>query len=283
VINDCERNKMPKFFTKFPFWIWSLLGLICLALAVPGFLASGEKKERQAALLNPTPPLVDLADFESGADIGLGGEVNVFAQTSPEYQFRVDGTGVTSGTAIVVPLFSAYAAPTEKAVQHVILADDLAEYEAWLEKNVAGTARMGGLYEINGEVVDGKGFTAAIRVTLRDAGLDQIDPLVIVKPFVAGREAGLGVTPRRSFGNPYILAGSGIWMIWFGFVVWSRVKKHSKSVSRRMGEIGERTVDEETANLSRLKRTSQKLAKGKLTVVEGAKDQPVDPSATPAE
>jgi len=41
---------MPKLFARIPFWIWPLFGLICLILAVPGFLAIEERKVRAAAL-----------------------------------------------------------------------------------------------------------------------------------------------------------------------------------------------------------------------------------------
>ena len=278
MVNECEASKLPKFFAKIPFWIWPVLGLICLALSIPGFMAIGERKERAAALAGSVPPLVDLAEFDRTTDIAAAGEVNIFAQTSPEYRFLVDGSGLGAGSSYVIPLFSAVASPKEKSVQHVLIVRDFENFEAWLTEKSIGTARMGDLYEINGEVIDGRGFTAAIRMTLRDAGLEQVDPLMIVEPFVAG----LSKLGFATYGNPFILAASGVWMIWFGFVVWSRVKAHKLSLRRRMGEIGDRTTSEGDLNLSRLKRSSEKLASAR-----GAASADMDPlqnqAITPAE
>lgn len=277
MIKNGESSSMPKFFAKFPFWVWPLIGLICLMLSVPGFIAGQEKKVRQAALASAAPELIDLEDFDRQAHTGLANEVNIFAQTNSNYHFLIDGAGISAGGAYVVPLFSAMAGPKEKSVSHVLLVANLADLEDWLAENKAGTARMGELFQINGEIIDGRGFTAAIRVTLRDAGLTQVDPLVIVKPFIAGRTASLSAPTRATFGNPFILSASGAWMIWFGFVVWSRSKKLKLNVGRRMGELGERASSENGVNLSRLKRKSQKL------VSANSEAPPVKAIATPAE
>jgi len=168
-----ESSVMPSFFAKVPFWIWSLLGVLCLALSVPGFLGWQEDKTRLAALNSEIPTLVELKDFDAAVDISPASEVNLFVQTNPDLHFPVDAIGGAGNGAVIVPLFSVYAAPSERSVTHVIFAEDLARFEAWSESNSVGTSRMGALREINGAVVEGKGYRAAIRVTLRDAGLEQ--------------------------------------------------------------------------------------------------------------
>lgn len=260
---------MPKFFEKFPFWLWPIFGLICIALAIPGFLADNQDQARREALAQPMPELIDLEDFDLAENVSPVGEVNVFAQTDPNYRFVVDGTGLASGIGHVVPLFSVMAAPGERSVKHVLITQDLDGFEAWLKANIAGTARMGELYSINGEVVSGKGFTAAIRVTLRDAGLQQVDPLIIIKPFLNGRDAALNGPTYTTYGNPYILSLSGAWMIWFGFVIWSRMTKLRHSVTRRIGEIGERASEPDA------------LADEKIAVI-ATQDAPIPPAAKPA-
>jgi len=283
VFNKYGSRLVPKFFAKIPFWIWPLFGLICLILSVPGFMAMGERKARDAALSGPPPELVDLEDFDRAVHAGPADEVNIFAQTSPDYRFLLDATGPGGGSGYIVPLFSAVAGPKEKSVHHALFVRDLDAFEPWLETNAIGTARMGELYEINGEIVDGRGFTAAIRVTLRDAGLEQADPLTIVQPFLGGREIGLSTSNIRTYGNPFVLAASGLWMLWFGFVVWSRGKAVKSSVSRRMGEIGDRVTSEAETNLSRLKRSSEKLVAAAGSDKDGKDQLPSGPTITPAE
>jgi len=228
-----ESSVMPSFFAKVPFWIWSLLGVLCLALSVPGFLGWQEDKTRLAALNSEIPTLVELKDFDAAVDISPASEVNLFVQTNPDLHFPVDAIGGAGNGAVIVPLFSVYAAPSERSVTHVIFAEDLARFEAWSESNSVGTSRMGALR-------------------------------------------------RTTYGNPLILAGSGLWLIWFGFVIWSRAKALKQSVSRRMGEIGERTSGEDSVNLSRLARTSKNLAGGNVTRIDAHRSGS-KPDATPAE
>ena len=283
MVNEYGSSKLPKFFSMIPFWIWPLLGLVCLALSVPGFMAVLDRNERQEALSNPVPALIDLEDFDTASDTGLAGEVNIFAQTSPDYRFLVDATGLTGGSGYIVPLFSAVAGPKEKSVQHVLFVRDLERFEPWLEENAIGTARMGALYEINGEVVDGRGFTAVMRVTLRDAGLEQTDPLTIVQPFLDGRQVGLSQSNITTFGNPFVLVASGLWMVWFGFVVGSRAKRLKHSVSRRIGEIEDRSTSGKEENKSRLKRSSSKLSAARAAQSGKTDLLSPEPKITPAE
>lgn len=283
LVNKFESIGVPKFFAMIPFWIWPIFGLICLILSVPGFVAMQERKERAEALSGPPPELVDLEEFDPAIHASPSGEVNIFAQSSPDYRFLVDATGFLGGSGYAVPLFSAVAGPKEKSVRHVLFVRDLDAFEPWLKDNSIGTARMGNLYEINGEIAAGRGFTAAIRVTLRDAGLEQIDPVTIVRPFLNGREAGLATVNTKTYGNPFILAASGIWMIWFGFVVWSRAKAVKASVGRRMGEIGDRVSSDGEVNLSRLKRSPKELARAVASKKDDEVEAPSGPTVTPAE
>lgn len=284
MLTNNASKQMPKFFAKIPFWIWPILGLICLALAVPGYLAQQDKKIRQAALAAPIPEVIDLQDFDQASNVSPVGEINIFAQSSADYSFVLDETGGTD-RAHMIPLFSAYEAPSHKRVDYVLLAPQSGRFEQWLEDNTIGTARMGDLFEINGAVTDGQGYVAAIRVALRDAGLEQSDDMLIFAPFVEGRATALAATQYKSYGNPFILAGAGLWMIWFGFVVWSRMKKLKTEVRRRMGELETRATDEEGQNLSRLKRRSEKLAtaadetKAALQSVEDVAKETAKPKA----
>lgn len=272
----------PKFFSELPFWVWSMAGLICLALSMPGFLEMQDRTVRQAALTGEVPTLVELRDFDASVDISPASEVNLFVQTNSDLSFSVDAIGGVGDTVVIMPVFSVYAAPGERSVTHVIFAEDRERFGSWLERNTVGTSRMGELREINGAVVEGKGYRAAIRVTLRDAGLDQVDPLIIVQPFLSGRVAALNSPTRATFGNPFVLSGSGLLLIWFGFVVWSRGKAVKQSVGRRMGEIGVRSSEKDSVTLSRLARTSKSPAADPVKQLDFSSSKSV-PSQPPAE
>jgi len=222
---------------KIPFWIWPLAGLICIALSIPGFLAAVASNQREAALSQDKPELVDLENFSLETDIGLANEVNVFAQTNDNYRFMIEGAGFGTGSRYLVPLFSALAAPDTKNVQYALLVDDLEAFDLWLAENVAGNARLGDLYAINGQVIDGRGYTAAMRITLRDAGLEQADNLTIIDPFIEGREGGFVSGNATSVRTPLILSAIGIWCIGFGWLVWHRAWKMRRNVNKRIGSI----------------------------------------------
>ncbi len=282
MVNGCERKSMPSFFAKVPFWTWIVAGLMCLALSLPGFLNRDRQAERQAALQGEIPTLVELQDFDAARDIGLASEVNMFVQTNPDHRFTIDAITGAGSKAVIIPVFSVYAAPSERVVTHVIFAEDMAKFDTWFSEASVGTSRMGALYEVNGAVDEAQGYRAAIRVTLRDAGLEQVDPLIVVRPFFDGRHAGLSASQRLSYGNPLVLAGSGLWLIWFGFVVWSRAKVLKQNVSRRIGEIEERSSSDGSVNLSRLGRTSKAFDAANVIRFDAANSK-VGVGGTPAE
>lgn len=267
---------MPTFIAKIPFWIWPLVGLILLALSIPGFLDLPEKKLRKMALSNPAPQLVDLQDFDPQQDVGIFGEVNVFAQTHPNRSYQTN-------SARIIPLFSALASPKEKRVQHVILFPKSTDPERWLQANEVGTARMGNLIEVSGQSVAEPTVAAAIAPALLEAGLDLVEPLVVIKPFENGRLVALSTPSRQTFGNPHVLAFCGIWLTWFGFVVWSQLKKLKISVKRRIGEIEERANGEDEVNRSQLRRKSRQLSNAEMSKNRALAEKQFGPKVSPAE
>lgn len=228
---------MPKFFLKIPFWLWPLVGLVSIALAIPSFIAAINAQDARTALAAPVPEIVDLEEFDQTLHVGAAREVNVFAQTNSEYRFVIDSVGGSAGTRYAVPLFSVMADWDEKGVDYLLLVDELASFDAWLEQNLAGNARLGDLYEVNGRIVDGQGYLASIRVTLRDAGLVQSDNLVIIEPFIAGRAAALGQAAGATFKTPIVLLLIGFWCLGLGWIVWHRGWKSRKKVNKRMGAM----------------------------------------------
>lgn len=207
---------MTKFSPKIPASLWPALGILCIVLSLPGFLGSFDAAKRSGAYDAGMPEIIDLEDFDPATHSGSADEVNIFAQTNTDYRFVIDGIG--AGERYLVPLFSAMAGPEEKLVKHALLVDNLDAYDAWVADNVAGNARLGDLYQINGLVVDGKGYRASIRVTLRDAGLAQAENLIIIEPFIGGRAAGLGVGQSESLLMPVLLAAGGLFLIAFGLL-----------------------------------------------------------------
>jgi len=143
---------------------------------------------RQEALQGEPPEMIDLAAF---TEPGVAGEVHFYAQTSPEYRFLVDGTVSSNERLLIVPLFEASADASQKLVEYALVTRDFDGFEAWMAANKLGTGQIGNLQAVNGRIEDAQGFTAAMRVTFRDAGLEQSDTLVLFEPFTQGREAGL--------------------------------------------------------------------------------------------
>lgn len=235
---------MPKIFARIPFWVWPIMGIACIIMSVPGFIAWSESSSRAEALQGEMPELADLGSFDPANDVGAFGEVHLFAQTNPEFNFTIDSTGITTSQRHMVPLFAAEADVAERNVGTVLLVEDIKQFNVWLSENVAGNARIGDLYAINGRIVDGRGFTAAIKVTLRDAGLNQAENITIIEPFIYGREAALGEKSVARFGNPIILLVGGLYLIAVGLLIWKKSHKVRQEVSSRLSALSPTLISE---------------------------------------
>ena len=118
-----------------------------------------------------------------------------------------------------------------------MLTENADAFRSWLSENVAGNARLGDLYAINGRLTDGQGFTAAIKVTLRDAGLNQAETITVIDPFVGGRVAALEGKTVARFGNPLILLVGGLYLCGIGWLIWHRSRKVERGVDTRLSAL----------------------------------------------
>ena len=230
---------MQSFFQKVPVWLYFCVGLVSIACAVPGFLSLSENSARQTALQGEPPEMIDLASF---SEPGVAGEVHFYAQTSPEYRFLVDGTVSSDERLLIVPLFEASADASQKLVEYALVTRDFDGFEAWMAANKLGTGQIGNLQAVNGRIEDAQGFTAAMRVTFRDAGLEQSDTLVLFEPFTQGREIGLSQAASSSFGNPFILSVIGAVFLGLGFFARRHKQEELDDVPLNVGKIGKRAM-----------------------------------------
>ena len=255
---------MPTILAKVPFWLWHVLGLVFIALSIPGFLDYPHSKSREQALSQPAPELIDLEDFEPSQHVGVLNEINVFAQIHPDHQFSLPNADDSGRGLSFVPLFSAVAGPKETSVKYLLILPETNGYEGWLGKNAVGAARMGELIEINGQQLDEHPLLPEMMTALQNAGLEPVAQMAVFQPFEWNRLVSLATPSRQTFGNPFILALAGAWMAMFGTIVWSRLKKLKQSLTRRIGEIEERANRDDEVNRSQLHRKSRQITTEEL-------------------
>ena len=257
---------MQSIFQKVPVWFYFCIGLVAIACAVPGFLSLGENSARQEALQGEPPEMIDLAAF---TEPGVAGEVHFYAQTSPEYRFLVDGTVSSNERLLIVPLFEASADASQKLVEYALVTRDFDGFEAWMAANKLGTGQIGNLQAVNGRIEDAQGFTAAMRVTFRDAGLEQSDTLVLFEPFTQGREAGLSQATSSAFGNPFVLCLIGAAFLGLGVYAKRNKQDDLEDVPLNVGKISKRAMSLDEALKSKTvaekkdKEASEKAPKSK--------------------
>lgn len=155
--------------------------------------------ERAAALAQPMPAVVDLAEFDLARDIHAADEVHVtgWMDSNLAYELIKSRNGVTTGKRYMYPMFGPTEPTSAREVRAALMLTK-AQYELFMER---GDAFIVGLTDADKLVFTFNGY-GKTSVTMSYMATDAIKELGLVKsadffyiePFFEGREAALSST-----------------------------------------------------------------------------------------
>ena len=148
---------------------------------------------RAQALKGPPPTMVQLSSFNPNRNVGLSGEVFIYAQLDIGATYKLTKrTPSFDSTRWMAPLYDIRARTPEKYISAVMFESDEQINRAQLEAIALDTSGARPLVEMNGLLVDpSPAFRALAAEALSEHGFILAPDAIFIDPFLMGREAGL--------------------------------------------------------------------------------------------
>ena len=216
-------------FVRLPWWVFVVLGVFFLPLALTAYQTTSQTEaEKAAALAGKRPALVDLGLFNKTVNTGVAGEVNIVAQIHDTHTVPMPSKG--EDAAMFVLIGAADPARTSVA-RAVIIAENATVFSNWLQANVLGTGQFGQIFQINGMVVT-SAESASIHMKLDEAGLTKSPDFVVIAPFIAGREVAYAPVKTNLMTMPITLLALGALFIFHGLKSRRQSKAHNDAMAQ---------------------------------------------------
>ncbi|MFD0981208.1 hypothetical protein [Tropicimonas aquimaris] len=196
---------------RMPWHGYLLLSLIVAAFAV--WMHSDlvrVEQEKKAALAQPAPAPVALADFRKAHDIHLAGEINVLGWINPDFNTHlVKDDGGQGDERLMFVLFDGAEDETARVGRAAILVPSVLEqkFRGWVAssnpaQDVWQTRLAWGyerdVYHFNGRVAPSPELGDLAIAAMQGAGLTPASDFIFIEPFLDGREVALAADPATS-------------------------------------------------------------------------------------